>query len=281
MRKIPYQAIVDAVTSLCVEAATKLPDDAIAALKKAFRKEKSERGKAIIRQCLDNARLAAAGSDPVCQDTGAAVFFVDVGSGVAVSGGTIADALAEGVRRGYKEGYLRKSMVSDPLFDRKNTGDNTPPMVHYEPVNGDRLSMTLLPKGGGSENVSGLAMLKPADGEAGVVDFVADTVIRSGGRACPPVIVGVGIGGTSDVAVLLAKRALLRRIGNASPDRRYAALERKILDAINGSGVGPQGLGGTVTALAVHVECAPCHIASLPVAVNVNCWAARKATIVL
>ncbi len=281
MRTIPYIQIVEAVKKLCIEAASKLPDDVIAALKKALEAEESPRGKEILRQCIENAKLAACENDPICQDTGVAVYFVEMGSGVAVSGGTIIDAINDGTRNGYREGYLRNSMVADPLFERKNTGDNTPAIVHVDVVAGETLAITLLPKGAGSENMSVLAMLKPADGAESVADFVADAVIKSGGRPCPPVIVGVGIGGTADTAMLLAKKALLRPIGKSHRDERYMRLEQKILEKINTSGVGPQGLGGTVTALAVHIEEYPCHLASLPVAVNINCHAARRAIIQL
>jgi fumarate hydratase subunit alpha len=278
---IPYNKVVEAAKSLCREAATKLPDDVLAALKKAFDDEESPRGKEIIRQCIENAAIASCGNDPICQDTGSAVFFVDFGSEVAIAGGTIVEAVNEGTRRGYSEGYLRKSIVFDPLFDRKNTGDNTPAVVHVEMVKGDAVKISLLPKGGGSENCSALAMLKPADGPAAVEDFVIAAVVKSGGNPCPPVIVGVGIGGTTDKAMLLAKKALLRRTGSSNADKRYAGLEERILAGINASGIGPQGLGGRVTALAVHIEEFPCHIASLPVAVNLNCHAARRAEVYL
>jgi fumarate hydratase subunit alpha len=279
MRVIPCKTIVETVKNLCIEAAWKLPDDVIAALNKALETEESPRGKEMLRQCLENAKIASCGNDPVCQDTGVAVYFVEFGSEVTISGGTFADAINEGTRLGYSEGYLRKSIVADPLFDRKNTGDNTPAVVHIDLVRGDGLKITLLPKGGGSENCSALRMLTPADGPGAAADFVVDTVITSGGKPCPPVIVGVGIGGTADMAMLCAKKALLRPVGKSHADRRYAELERQITDRINASGIGPQGLGGRITALAVHIEDYPCHIASLPVAVTLNCHAARKAEI--
>jgi fumarate hydratase subunit alpha len=276
MRAIPFSAIVEAVTKLCIDAASQLPPDVLAALERARDAEDSPRPKSLLNQCIENARLAATGNDPICQDTGVAVFFVEMGAEVAISGGTLTDAINEGTRRGYRQGFLRNSMVADPLFDRKNTGDNTPAVIHVEPVPGETLSISLLPKGGGCENMSALAMLKPADGPRAVVDFVTDTVVKSGGKPCPPVIVGVGIGGTADKASFLAKKALLRPIGSRHDDERYADLETDILEKINDSGVGPQGLGGRTTALAVHIETFPCHIASLPVAVNLNCHAARK-----
>jgi fumarate hydratase subunit alpha len=279
MRIISCKAIIEAVKRLCIEAAWKLPDDVLAALQKAFEAEESPRGKEILNQCIENAKIAACGNDPICQDTGVAVYFVECGSEVTISGGTLIDAVNEGTRQGYSEGYLRKSIVADPLFDRKNTGDNTPAVVHVDLVRGDGLKITLLPKGGGSENCSALRMLTPADGPSAVADFVVDTVVKSGGKPCPPVIVGVGIGGTADRAMLCAKKALLQPVGKKHRDARYAALEREILEKINASGIGPQGLGGRITALAVHIEDYPCHIASLPVAVNLNCHAARKAEI--
>jgi fumarate hydratase subunit alpha len=279
MRVIPCNVVAEAVRKLCIEAASKLPDDVVAALKKALEDETSPRGKEILRQCLENAAVAVCGSDPVCQDTGFAVYFVELGSEVAISGGTIADAINEGTRCGYRDGYLRKSIVADPLFERKNTGDNTPAVVHVDMVKGNSLTITLLPKGGGSENCSALAMLRPGDGPEAVIGFVADSVTRCGGNPCPPVIVGVGIGGTADKAMLYAKKALIRPTGKSNADKRYSELEKRILERINDSGIGPQGLGGRVTALAVHIEEYPCHIASLPVAVNINCHAARRAEI--
>ena len=281
MRTIPYKTIVEAVKKLCIQAASKLPDDVVAALNKALEAEESPRGKEILRQCIENAALAAGENDPICQDTGVAVYFVELGSDVTISGGTLADAINEGTRQGYRDGYLRKSMVADPLFGRKNTGDNTPAVVHIDVAAGETIAITLLPKGGGSENMSALAMLKPADGPEAVSDFVVATVVKSGGKPCPPVIVGVGIGGTADKAMLCAKKSLLRPIGKSHADRRYAELETTIMEKINASGIGPQGLGGRVTALAVHIEDFPCHIASLPVAVNINCHAARRAAIKL
>jgi len=279
MRVIPCKAIIEAVKRLCIEAAWKLPDDVLAAMQKALETEESPRGKVILNQCIENAKIAACGNDPVCQDTGVAVYFVECGSEVTISGGTLTDAVNEGTRQGYRDGYLRKSIVADPLFDRKNTGDNTPAVVHVDLVRGDGLKITLLPKGGGSENCSALRMLTPADGPSAVADFVVDTVVESGGKPCPPVIVGVGIGGTADMAMLCAKKALLRPVGKSHADKRYAELERQIMDRINASGIGPQGLGGRMTALAVHIEEYPSHLASLPVAVNLNCHAARKAEI--
>ncbi|MBN2035960.1 MAG: fumarate hydratase [Chitinispirillaceae bacterium] len=276
MRIIPSSAVVDAVKKLCIEAAAQLPPDVLAALYTAFDNEESPRAKTILKECLKNAERAGAGNDPICQDTGVAVFFVELGSEVAFSGGDLVRAINEGTRQGYRDGYLRNSMVADPLFDRTNTGDNTPAVIHVDPVPGETFTIALLPKGGGCENVSSLAMLNPSDGAGTLVDFVAQSVIAGGGRPCPPVIVGVGIGGTADKASLLAKKALLRPVGSHHSDKRYGEVEREILQKINESGIGPQGLGGRTTALAVHIETFPCHMASLPVAVNVNCHAARR-----
>lgn len=281
MRTIAYNTVVEAASNLCMQAAANLPKDVVDALRKSVAREESPRGRAILEQCLENAECATRENDPICQDTGTAVYFVEIGAEVTVTGGTIIGAIQEGTRLGYKNGFLRKSIVSDPVFDRKNTGDNTPAVIHVEIVGGDKVAITLLPKGGGSENMSALAMLKPAQGSAGVVDFVVSTAVLAGGNPCPPVIVGVGIGSTADGVMLLAKKALLRSVGKPHCDERYARLEEDILRRINDSGIGPQGLGGTVTALAVHIEEAPCHLASLPVGVTLNCHAARRGTIVL
>jgi fumarate hydratase subunit alpha len=281
MREISFSEIVSAVKDLCIRASIVLPPDVNAAIKKAAAEEASPLGRSILEKCVENASIAERESLPICQDTGYAVFFVKAGCDLKINGGLLTDAINEGTRQGYLEGYLRKSIVSDPLYDRKNTNDNTPALTHIEIVPGNSLTITLLPKGGGCENMSSLAMLKPSEGEKGVIDFVVSTVRKAGGNPCPPVIVGVGIGGTADKASLLAKEALLRPVGISNENENYAALEKKILLAVNDTGVGPQGLGGSTTALAVHVEYFPCHIASLPVAVNLNCHAARRATCVI
>jgi fumarate hydratase subunit alpha len=281
MRTIPFQTIVNAVSDLCIKAACQLPADILQLLQDSLHTEKSSTGREILQQCINNANIAASQHLPICQDTGFAVFFVTMGTELAISGGTISQAINCGVEQGYKEGYLRNSIVSDPLFDRKNTGNNTPAVISLEIVPGDKLTITILPKGGGCENMSALAMLKPSEGKQGVIDFVVDTVSKAGGNPCPPLIVGVGIGGTADTAMYLAKKALLREAGASHPDQRYKDFEMELLYKINCCGNGPQGLGGTTTALAVHIETYPCHIASLPVAVNLNCHAARKATITL
>lgn len=277
IRTVPFAEVVEMVRLCCLSAATLLPEDVLKALQDSLQKETNPLAKELISQCLENARIARDENMPICQDTGFAVYFVEMGNLVKIDGGTIYEALTEGTRQGYRDGFLRKSIVSDPLFQRKNTTDNTPPIIHLTMVPGDRIHVTLAPKGGGSENMSALKMLKPSDGRQGVVDFVTQTVINAGGNPCPPVIVGVGIGGTFEQAALLAKKALLRKVNTPAEDADYAALEQEILQKINASGVGPQGLGGDTTALAVHINHHPCHIASLPVAVNINCHAARHA----
>jgi fumarate hydratase subunit alpha len=276
-RKIPYKKVVDEVAAICLKAAYDLPDDVLNKIKECFEQESSERGKEFLRQYLENAQIATNEKMPICQDTGFAVYFVEIGDMVEIEGGSIYEAITEGTAKGYKEGYLRKSIVSDPVFGRKNTGDNTPAIIHLQLVSGNKLTVILAPKGGGSENMSQLKMLKPSDGREGIVNFVVDSVINAGGNPCPPTIVGVGIGGTFEKAAFLAKKSLLRKVGDHNPDENYAELEKEILEKINASGVGPQGLGGDTTALAVHIEKFPCHIASLPVAVNLNCHAARHA----
>ncbi|MBO5763342.1 MAG: fumarate hydratase [Lentisphaeria bacterium] len=277
LRTIPFEEVVDRVTACCFEAACRLPLDVIDAIKAATLKETNPLGKSFLEQYLENAKLAAETPMPICQDTGFAVYFVEMGEMLRIEGGSIYEAITEGTARGYKEGFLRKSIVSEPLFHRKNTGDNTPPIIHLTLVPGDKLNVILAPKGVGSENMSALKMLKPSDGRAGVVDFVVNSVINAGGNPCPPTVVGVGMGGTFEKAAFLSKKALLRHIGEPNPDPEYADLEAEILEKINASGVGPQGLGGNTTSLAVHIEYFPCHIASLPVAVNLNCHAARHA----
>ena len=281
MRIIKSEVITEEVKKLCLPAATKLPKDVYKALEDGAKVETSPVGKAILNQVLDNANIAREESRPICQDTGFAVFFVEIGKEVYIEGDTLENAINKGVALGYTEGYLRKSIVNDPLFDRVNTKDNTPAVIHITFVEGDTLSITLAPKGGGSENMSKINMMKPSDGEEGVFNFVVDSVINSGGNPCPPTIVGVGIGGTFEKCAEMAKRALLRPVGEPHKDERYAQLEKRILEAINNSGVGPQGLGGNVTALAVHIETYPCHIAQMPVAVNLNCHAARHSEVVI
>ncbi|MDR0330930.1 MAG: fumarate hydratase [Chitinispirillales bacterium] len=277
MRIIQYSTIVDTVKTMCIDAACVLPKGVLLRLKKAREREPFPRAQEILDQVIENANIAANNRVPICQDTGVAVFFIDIGSDVRIKGGSLRDAVNEGTRRGYAEGHLRGSIVDDPIFDRVNTGGNTPAVIHIDIAEGDRLSIALLPKGGGCENMSALAMLKPADGSQGVAAFVRGAVAGAGGNPCPPVVVGVGVGGTADAACILAKKALLRPIGEHNKDSRYARLEEYMLKDINESGVGPQGLGGKHTALWVAAEYMPCHIASMPVAVSLNCHAARSA----
>ncbi len=281
MREVGYGEIVERVAGICVKAACFLPEDVLSALEKSVETEVSELGASLLKDCVRNSQIASEKECPICQDTGFAVFFVEMGEDVRVEGGNLARAISEGTALGYKQGYLRKSIVDDPVFGRLNTGDNTPPVIHLDIVPGDRIRIVVAPKGGGAENMSALAMLKPSDGREGIVEFVVRTVVEAGGNPCPPLVVGVGIGGTFEKAAILAKKSLLRPLGHPCANPDYARLEAEMLNRINSSGVGPQGLGGSVTALAVHVEYFPCHIASLPVAVNLNCHAARHAETII
>jgi fumarate hydratase subunit alpha len=280
MREIAAGAVTLTVARLFKEANYELGDDVVKALEKARKEETSPRGKEVIGKILENAHIAAAEQVALCQDCGAAVVFIEIGQEVHV-GGDLNEAVNEGIRRAYTEGYLRKSMAARPFTERKNTGDNTPAIIHTEVVPGDRLKITVMPKGAGAENMTRLGMLLPADGREGVIELVAETVEAAGSKACPPLVVGVGIGGTAEKALLLAKQALRRPTGQPSPDAENAALEREILERVNGLGIGPMGYGGKVTALAVHVESFPTHIGSLPVAVNLNCHCARHKEAVL
>lgn len=280
MREIKTDTIIDAVRKITMDAATDLGQDVVKSLEDAKKVEASPVGRDILQQIIDNAKIAYDEKAPMCQDTGYAVLFVELGQDVHIVGGNYEDAINEGVRRGYKDGYLRKSVLGDPI-ERKNTGDNTPAVIHTQVVPGDKMKITIAPKGGGSENMSEVKMMKPSDGIQGVKDFVIDRVLRSGGNPCPPVIIGVGIGGTFEKCAMIAKKALLRKVGDRHPNKFYADLELELLEKINKLGVGPQGLGGTTTALDVHVEVHPCHIASLPVAVNTQCHAARHKEVVL
>ena len=280
MRTIDCTTIAEEVARLCMEANFELERDVEDALHHAMDRELSPTGTDILRQLLENASIAKRDRIPICQDTGIVVVFVDLGQDVQVTGGDLNEAITLGVRDGYEQGFLRKSVVGDPIT-RVNTGDNTPPVIHYRLVPGDSLRISIVPKGAGSENMSALRMLKPAEGLPGIKQFVLDTVIKAGPNACPPLTVGVGIGGTMEKAALLAKQALLREIGRPNPDPVVAELEEELLGLINGTGIGPAGLGGRITALGVHIEVYPTHIASLPVAVNLNCHAMRHKTAVL
>ncbi len=281
MKEIHVQAITDAVAELAVSACCRLPGDMLEAFAQAKEAEPSAAGRDILGQLIENAAIARKENMPICQDTGLAVIFADIGQDVHIVGGDFTEAVNAGVRKGYVDGYLRKSSVAEPLFERRNTGDNTPAVLHVRIVPGDTLRIRLAPKGAGSENKGVLKMLVPADGIDGVRKTVLDTVMAAGPSACPPMVVGVGIGGNMELACILAKRAAARDLNSANSDPRYAALERELLTMLNKTGIGPQGLGGITTALAVHVEWAPTHIASMPVAVNINCHAARHAEVVL
>jgi fumarate hydratase subunit alpha len=281
MREIEASAITRAVAQLCQQANFELGEDVLAALRQAEQAEESPLGKEVLRQLLENARIAKEERLPLCQDCGTAVVFLEIGQEVHIIGGNLSTAVAEGVRQGYTQGYLRQSMVSQPFSARTNTSDNTPPVIHTEIVPGDRLKITIMPKGGGAENMSRLAMLNPGDGRQGIVDFVVRTVDEAGGKPCPPVIVGLGIGATADKAMLLAKKALLRPAGEPNPDPEVAELEREILSRVNDLGIGPLGFGGRTTASAVHAEVTPVHIASLPAAVNIQCHSARHQEAIL
>jgi fumarate hydratase subunit alpha len=281
VREVHVDLLREAVKRLCQQAACVLPLDVMDALRRAQEREESPLGRRVLEQIVRNAELAQEEMLPICQDTGVAVIFLEVGQDVHLVGGDLMDALRRGVSEGYREGYLRASMVERPFSARINTRDNTPPIVHMDIVPGDRVRLRLMPKGAGCENVSRLAMLLPGAGREGVIRFVTETVEDAGGKPCPPVIVGVGIGGTAEYAMLLAKKALLRPVGQPHPDAEVAALEAELLRRVNALGIGPQGVGGKVTALAVHVEVFPSHIASLPVAVNIQCHAARVAEAVV
>jgi fumarate hydratase subunit alpha len=280
MRQINTEEITDTVEKICIDANYNLGEDLITSLRNALDKEESPLGKEVIKQLLENAEIGRNEQVPVCQDTGYAVVFVEIGQDVMIKGQSLQEAIDEGVRRGYKNGYLRKSIVRNPL-DRVNTGDNTPAAIHTDIVPGDKLKITFMAKGGGCENMSRTAMLTPAHGRDGVINFVVETVKIAGANPCPPIIVGVGLGGTFEYASLLSKKAILRSVGIHNKDSNIAHLEDELLEKINKLGIGPQGFGGRITALAVHVETYPCHIASLPVAVNIECHSHRPKSIVI
>ncbi len=281
MREINAGLISETVSRLFQEACLYLPDDVVTALQKARAAEESPVAAATLGRILENAETARKEQIPLCQDTGSAVVFLELGQEIHIVGGGLNEAVNEGVRRGYHEGYLRKSMAAHPYSSRTNTTDNTPAVIHIDIVPGSRLKITVLPKGGGAENMTRLKMLTPADGRNGVIDFVVQAVAEAGSNPCPPVILGVGIGGTAEKAVLLAKQALLREVGTPNRDEENAALEREILEKVNGLGTGAMGYGGKITALAVHAEVFPAHIASLPVAVNIQCHSARRCEAVI
>lgn len=287
MRHIEFEKVTETVESLCVEAAHELPADVLAALEKAAKQESNPRAAKTLKQLIENAHIAKTESVPLCQDTGLVVVFVEQGSGVAVTppaGGEVAtlfDAINAGVAAGCQKGYLRKSVVADPLNDRKNTGTNTPAVIHHSIVPGDKLKISLMTKGGGCENKSRFKIFNPTADRGEVIDWIVDVVKQAGADACPPFIVGVGIGGNFELSCLLSKKALSRSIDEKNSDKFYAQLETDLVNRINALDLGPQGLGGDTTALACLIETAPCHIASLPVAVNIECHSHRHKSAVL
>jgi fumarate hydratase subunit alpha len=274
LKDIKASAITQTVARLCQEANFVLEEDVLAAIKKALKTEQSPLGREVLSRLIENAEIAQKEQLPLCQDCGTAVVFLEIGQDVHITGDLYA-AVEEGVRRGYAQGYLRKSIVKQPFSARINTDDNTPPVTHVEIVPGERLKITVMPKGAGAENITKLAILKPGDGKQGIIDLVVKTVEEGGGSPCPPLIIGLGIGGTAEKAMLLAKKALLRKVAEPNPDPEIAGLEEEILAKVNALGIGPLGFGGRTTALAVHAEVMPTHIASLPVAVNFQCHSAR------
>jgi fumarate hydratase subunit alpha len=280
MKKITTEEISTAVEKLCIDSNYYLNSDIIKNLESGLAVEESNTGKEVLKQLLENATIAREEKMAICQDTGMAVIFIDIGQEVTIINGNLTDAINEGVRNGYQKGYLRKSVVSDPIL-RQNTGDNTPAVIHYNIINGDKLKITVAPKGFGSENMSSLKMLKPSDGLDGVKKFILETVSNAGPNPCPPIVVGVGIGGTMEKAAFLAKKALLRPVNECSTLPHIKELEEEMLANINKLGIGPAGLGGKVTALGLNIEVFPTHIAGLPVAVNISCHATRHAEIYL
>ena len=275
LREIKASTITETVAQLCQRANFELNEDVLAALKSAQQTEESPLGKEVLHQIIENAQIAERKTLPLCQDCGTAVVFLEIGQEAYIVDGDLYTAVTEGVRQGYTQGYLRKSMVSQPFSVRKNTKDNTPPVIHTEIVPGDRIRVVCLPKGGGAENMSKLAILRPGEGREGIIDLVVRTVDGAGANPCPPLIIGLGIGGTAEEVMLLAKKALLRPVGKPNPDPEVAELEQELLSRLNGLGIGPLGLGGSTTALAVHAEVRPTHITSLPVAINFQCHSAR------
>ncbi|TWI58115.1 fumarate hydratase [Halalkalibacter nanhaiisediminis] len=281
MKVIEYQSIVDKVSEMCQEANYELGEDVVNAFKSSLTTEKSETGKNVLNQLILNAEIASTERVPMCQDTGVSVFIVELGQDCHITGGNLNDAINEGVKKGYEEGYLRHSIVDHPITREKSKGYNTPSIIHIEVVPGDQLTIHMSAKGGGSENMSTLKMLKPSDGIEGIKEFILETVKVAGPNACPPLIVGVGIGGNFEKSAYLAKKSLFRPVGKRSSLVEIASLEEELMEKINKLGIGPQGMGGSTTALDVKIEIAPCHIAALPVAINLNCHASRHKEILL
>ena len=280
MKIINSKTIENAVEELCIKANCFLPDDVKSAISDAFNSETNQTAKDILKDLVKNYEIAENENIPVCQDTGMAVFFVEIGQNVVIEGESIERAINNGVKKGYENGYLRKSVVSDPLF-RTNTNDNTPAVIHYDIVEGENLKITFMPKGFGSENMSALKMLKPSDGVEGIKNFVIDTVKNAGSNPCPPIVLGIGIGGTMEKAAVLSKKALTRDVFSCNENEFYSKLEQELKEAINNLGIGVSGLGGNTTVLGVNIETYPTHIAGLPVAVNVSCHVTRHTSITL
>lgn len=281
MREIRVEDIRNQVARLCIEANYNLGEDIVREYEKGHEREENPVAKEILKILIKNAQIAKEDQVPICQDTGITVIFLELGQDLRVVGGDLYEAINSGVREGYEKGYLRKSIVDDPLIERRNTGDNTPAIIHTEIVPGDKLKITVAPKGFGSENMSQLKMMRPTDGVKGLKDFVLQVVKEAGPNPCPPIVVGVGIGGTVEKAALLAKKSLLRPIGVHNEDEKFKSLEEELLEEVNALDIGPQGLGGITTALAVNIETFPTHIAGLPVVVNINCHIARHKEIIL
>lgn len=277
MRKIKASQIIDKVKELFLKANYHIDPDLLKLLQKTLEEETSPIGKYVLKMIIENNKIASREELPICQDTGLAVLFIELGQEVQIVDGDFKEAIYQGVKEAYQEGYLRKSVVDDPVFERKNTKTNTPAIIYTDIVPGDKIKFLVMPKGFGSENMSALTMLKPADGPRGIVDFVVETVRKAGPNPCPPTIIGVGIGSTADKAMVIAKKAIARKIGSYNKNEKYAKMEKEILKRINNLGIGPAGLGGNITCLAVHIDYLPTHIAGLPVAVNVCCHAARHA----
>ena len=281
MRDIDCKQITETVSNLFQDACVYLPEDVLAAIKRARESEESPVAQDVLDRILKNTEIASEEKTPLCQDTGAAVIFLELGQEIHITGGDLYSAINEGVRQGYDKGYLRKSMVNQPYSARVNTKDNTPAIIYTDIVPGDKLKIIAMPKGGGAENMARLGMLSPSQGRQGIIDFVVKAVDEAGSNPCPPVIVGIGIGGTAEQTLMLAKRALLRKVGEPNPDAETAELEKEIFKRINNLGIGPMGYGGRTTTLAVHIEVFPAHIASMPVAVNLQCHSARHKEAIL
>jgi fumarate hydratase subunit alpha len=277
MREIKASQIIDKVKELFLKANYHIDPDLLKLLQKTLEEETSPIGKYVLKMIIENNKIASREELPICQDTGLAVLFIELGQEVRITDGDFAEAINQGVKEAYQEGYLRKSVVDDPVFERKNTKTNTPAIIYTDIVPGDKIKFMVMPKGFGSENMSTLGMLKPADGPEGIVNFIVETVKKAGPNPCPPTIIGVGIGGTADRAMVIAKKAITRKIGEPNKSEKYATMEKEILKRINNLGIGPVGLGGNISCLAVHIDYLPTHIAGLPVAVNVCCHAARHA----